>query len=96
MNIGTNDQKSCSIDAQNAVISTAKDSPYSVAVNDRFKGGYITRNYGIPKKNQYAIQLELAQNCYMDEHTLDYDIVRAEKLVNTLRKMLLTFANSVD
>ena len=96
LNIGTNDQKSCSIDAQNAVISTAKDSPYSVAVNDRFKGGYITRCYGIPEKNQYAIQLELAQSCYMDEHTLDYDIIRAEKLVNTLRKMLLMFANSVD
>lgn len=96
LNIGSNDQKSCSIYAQNAVISTAKNSPYSVAVNDRFKGGYITRYYGIPEKNQHAIQLELAQNCYMDEHTMDYDIIRAEKLVNTLRKMLLTFANSID
>ena len=36
-------------------------------LNGRFKGGYITRNYGIPRDHVHAIQLELSQITYMQE-----------------------------
>jgi N-formylglutamate amidohydrolase len=38
-----------------------------VAVNGRFKGGYITRRYGRPKHDIHAVQLELVQRAYMNE-----------------------------
>jgi N-formylglutamate deformylase len=40
---------------------------YSAILNGRFKGGYITRNYGNPADNVHAIQLEMAQIAYMEE-----------------------------
>jgi N-formylglutamate deformylase len=39
----------------------------SLAVNGRFKGGYITRAYGDPGAGVHAIQLEQSQITYMDE-----------------------------
>jgi N-formylglutamate deformylase len=40
---------------------------YSHALDGRFKGGYITRNFGDPAKGIHAVQLELSQITYMDE-----------------------------
>ena len=40
---------------------------FSVAINGRFKGGYITRHYGRPSRGVHAIQLELSQAIYMEE-----------------------------
>ena len=40
-------------------------SQYRMAVNGRFKGGYITRHYGRPEGNVHAVQLEIAQRTYM-------------------------------
>ena len=36
-------------------------------MNGRFKGGYVTRHYGAPARGVHALQLEMAQACYMDE-----------------------------
>ena len=88
MNIGTNDGASCGSHLQSAVHKVAKKSNYSVVLNERFKGGYITRNYGNPDDNVHAIQLELAQRSYMDEKTLCYDEESATRLSDTLLAML--------
>ncbi len=45
----------------------ATASGRSMAVNGRFKGGYITRAYGEPGGGIHAVQLELSQITYMDE-----------------------------
>ncbi|PAV72749.1 hypothetical protein WR25_13524 [Diploscapter pachys] len=37
-------------------------------LNGRFKGGHITRHYGDPSNHIHAVQLELAQSTYMEEH----------------------------
>lgn len=53
-------------------------------LNGRFKGGYITRAYGNPAQQVHAIQLELAQRCYMQEvapYALDQTLVRTLKPV---------------
>ena len=69
----------------------AASSDYSAVMNARFKGGYITRHYGDPRKNVHAIQLEIAQRAYMDEASREYDDVKADKLRDTLLSMLERF-----
>lgn len=88
LNIGTDDGASCSSHLQTAVREAAERSNYSVVLNGRFKGGYITRNYGNPEKNVHAIQLELAQHSYMNEETLCYDDEAAARLAEVIRGML--------
>ncbi len=36
-------------------------------INGRFKGGYITRQYGAPAQHVHAVQLEMCQDLYMNE-----------------------------
>jgi N-formylglutamate deformylase len=67
-NIGTNEGDSAdpglAKDLSN-ILAAAKD--YTAILNGRFKGGYITRNYGAPARDIHAVQLELVQATYMDE-----------------------------
>jgi N-formylglutamate amidohydrolase len=96
LNIGTNSGKSCPQKIEDAVYNVAKDSTYSSVLNQRFKGGFITRHYGTPQNQLYAIQLEIAQSCYMNESSLTYDIALAKKLTITLKKMLETFMMTAE
>jgi N-formylglutamate deformylase len=94
LNIGTNDGRSCPKSVEDAVGRVAAASPYSSVTNGRFKGGYITRHYGRPGDGIFAMQLELAQRCYMNEETLRYDTKRAATLCATLSEMLAAFETS--
>lgn len=68
LNIGTFSGKSAAPCVGHAVAEAAGNSTYSWVLNGRFKGGYITRRYGNPESNIHAIQLEMAQRTYMEEH----------------------------
>ncbi|MDQ2971938.1 MAG: N-formylglutamate amidohydrolase, partial [Pseudomonadota bacterium] len=63
-------------------------NPYTHVVNGRFKGGYITRNYGKPGNGIDAVQLELAQCTYMDEETFEYQPERAVDVQRVIRALL--------
>ena len=91
LNVGTNSGKSCPAAVERAVVDAARQSPFSLAVNERFRGGHITRHFGEPAKRCYAIQLEIAQRCYMDEQTVRYDSARADRLRETLTAMLRAY-----
>jgi N-formylglutamate deformylase len=68
LNFGTANGVSCAPALEQAVVAVAQgQQQFSVAVNGRFKGGYITRQYGQPDRNVHAIQLEMCQSLYMDE-----------------------------
>lgn len=89
LNLGTFDGKSCDKDLAEATFEAAKASGFSAVLNDRFKGGYITRHYGAPKKGVHAIQLEMAQAIYMDQGpSFTYRSDLAPKVTNTIRSML--------
>lgn len=71
-----------------------KSSPYSSALNGRFKGGYITRNYGDPKNNIHAVQLEISQITYMDEApNTKFREDKANKLRPYLKALINTMIN---
>jgi N-formylglutamate amidohydrolase len=56
------------------------DSCYSAVLDGRFKGGYITRNFGMPGEKFHALQLEMAQTCYMHEQPPTYDQAKAARV----------------
>jgi len=66
-NIGTNDGKACDSTLTAAIDHVCAQTTFSRVVNGRFKGGYITRNYGRPAQGVHAVQMELACRGYLRE-----------------------------
>ncbi len=91
LNFGTNGGKSCPDGILRPILDAAMQLPYRAVANQRFKGGYITRHYGRPVDAVYAVQLEIAQRCYMDESTLRYDEPRAGELAEAIKGLLTIF-----
>ena len=74
LNLGSADGASCDPELADRLLGIARDSGYSAVLNGRFKGGYITRQYGQPALGIQAVQLEMAQITYMRE-SLPFDYV---------------------
>ena len=92
LNIGTDSGQSCSTEFTEKFESVLKaQNNYSYVFNGRFKGGYITRNYGDPENNIHAIQIELSQINYMDESTNRFVVEKAERL----KTLLIRLVNSL-
>ena len=89
LNLGTADGASCAPPVQQAAaLVLAGTADFSVVVNGRFKGGYVTRHYGAPAHGVHALQLEIAQECYMDESPpYRWDAARAEALMAVLERL---------
>jgi len=88
-NLGTAAGASCG-SALETELQTRLESQsrFSFAVNGRFKGGYITRQYGKPGDGVQAIQLELAQINYMDEESFVYDAQKASTVQDLIGHLL--------
>ena len=68
LNFGTADGRSCDAGLIAAILQPVKaQDRYSWVLDGRFKGGYITRNFGNPGAGIHAVQLEMTQVIYMDE-----------------------------
>jgi N-formylglutamate deformylase len=87
LNVGTASGASCAAGLARAVVDVAQGKQqFTVAVNGRFKGGYITRQYGRPQDNVHAIQLEMCQYLYMDESApFGYRPDNAQQVLPVLR-----------
>ncbi|MES2182782.1 MAG: N-formylglutamate deformylase [Pseudomonadota bacterium] len=95
LNFGTADLQSCDASLQEAIATTMQRSShaqkYSHVFNGRFKGGYITRHYGVPTLNVHALQLEISQCIYMQEKPpYLYDAALAQELKLLLNDLLET------
>lgn len=91
LNFGTNGGESCPDEVLRPVVDVAMKLPYTAVANQRFKGGFITRHYGRPRESVYALQLEIAQRCYMDESTLGYDATRAGELAEAIKGLVAVY-----
>lgn len=88
-NVGTAAGASCTPALQARLEAVlAAQSDYSHVFNGRFKGGYITRQYGRPADGIEAVQLELAQINYMDEDDFSYLPERAAPTAELIRRLL--------
>jgi N-formylglutamate deformylase len=88
-NLGTSGGASCSAGLQRKLVHLLEaQKDYSFVVNGRFKGGYITRQYGKPIDGVDAIQLELAQLNYMNEATFEYDQAKAPRVQAVIKALL--------
>ncbi len=67
LNLGSNGGRSAAPGLIQAAAARLRAGDWSVVVDGRFKGGFITRHYGQPVENVHALQLEIAQHRYMDE-----------------------------
>jgi N-formylglutamate deformylase len=88
LNLGTNSGASCAPGLRAAAAGALEASPFSHVVDGRFRGGFITRHYGRPDAGVHAVQLEMAQHCYLDESAPPpppLDRVRTAALDRTLR-----------
>ncbi|HXR57145.1 MAG TPA: N-formylglutamate deformylase [Casimicrobiaceae bacterium] len=94
LNLGTADGHSCapSVEALAAgVLSRA--SGFTHVVNGRFKGGYITRHFGAPDRRVHALQLEMVQDCYMDESQPNrFDPARAARVIAMLERLVIALS----
>lgn len=88
-NLGTADGHSCGAELQQRLAALIEaQQRYSFVVNGRFKGGYITRQYGRPNDGVQAVQLELAQHSYMDEDSFAYDPDKAPAVQAVIERLL--------
>jgi N-formylglutamate deformylase len=90
LNTGTNNGATCAKEMETAVAEICAASGFSHVVNGRFRGGWTTRHYGEPQADVHAIQMEIAQSCYLENERAPfaYDAAKAEKLRTTLKQIL--------
>jgi N-formylglutamate deformylase len=90
LNIGTADGRSADPSITQAVAAAAARHPqFTHVVNGRFKGGYITRQYGRPADHVHAVQLEMCQSLYMREAPpWNYEEARAAQVQPVVREMV--------
>jgi N-formylglutamate deformylase len=70
INVGTYGGRSMVRTAESKVVALLQaQQRFTHVLNGRFQGGYITRAYGQPGQRVHAIQFEIAQSAYMDEHS---------------------------
>ena len=91
LNLGSHSGASADPDLVSASLAAlGRDPGYSLVVDGRFQGGYITRNYGQPRNGVHALQLEMAQSVYMNEQPPVYDPERVARIEPVLRGLIKT------
>lgn len=90
LNLGTNSGQSCAPALQSAAENTmAGQEEFVCVANGRFKGGWITRQYGQPAAHIHALQMEIAQDAYMDEGLpFAFNAAKAERLRPVLKTII--------
>src|SRR5690606_9036833 len=70
MILGNQSGKTCDQRIMDAAFQFLTGEKYHVQKNDPFSGGFLTRNFGKPAMGIHSLQLEMAQDLYMDEVSL--------------------------
>jgi len=92
LNLGTVNASSCAPSLrQRCADVLAAQTQLSSVIDGRFKGGYITRQYGRPAHGCHAIQMEMTWSSYLDEsRPQHWDPLRAEPARRVLQGLIET------
>lgn len=93
--LGSADGQSASQDLIKVALKSLGSAKYSLEHNHPFRGGYITRHYGLPTGNQHALQLEMSKINYMDDSEMQYHHGRADRMGELLYKTLNDLTNAL-
>ena len=94
--LGDADKTTASKPLINITMDHLLASDYTVSHNHPFKGGFITRHFGRPEKQQHALQLEMTKPNYMDDAEINYDKKRAGKMQQFLKGTLLALLKQLS
>ena len=87
--LGSADGTSASNRLIEEAYTTLSSGRFGVNQNHPFKGGFITRHFGLPAQQQHALQLEMSKDLYMDDSETVYDESRAKEVQDLLKQTLL-------
>ncbi len=93
LNFGTAAGASCAPMLRSALMRILESqATFSHVTDGRFKGGYITRQYGRPADGVHAVQLEMCWSTYMAHEEPPYalDTARAGQIIPLLHRLLDT------
>lgn len=79
-----------------ALASLTTGTPYQVAHNDPFRGGYITRHFGRPKEGIHAIQIEMSQDIYWDDECKSLKADAPHGIQSLLRQMISNILQTLE
>lgn len=98
LNIGTNGGRTATPELLDVIAGClnsqdhiSRQDRYSYVIDGRFKGGYITRNYGTPALGVQTVQMELTKPNYMtltEGSEPTFNTKRAAPLQAVLRRLL--------
>jgi N-formylglutamate deformylase len=94
LNLGTYSGRSAAPALVTRVVERLRaQQRFSHVVDGRFKGGHITRHFGLPARHVHAMQLEIAQRAYMSEQGApQFDPPRAAPLSELIEQILAALA----
>jgi N-formylglutamate deformylase len=93
--LGSADGKSAHARLIETALESLRKGRYSVQHNDPFKGGFITRQYGIPHDHQHALQLEMSKINYLDDTETRFHPERAKKMGELLYNTLSSLSGAL-
>jgi N-formylglutamate deformylase len=73
-----------------------KGGRYQVAHNEPFMGGYLTRKFGRPHERVHALQLEMAQDVYMNETSAQRDKSKQAAMAEHLSTLMQSLATALE
>jgi N-formylglutamate deformylase len=93
-NIGSFNGASCDIALTDAIAAQCVGDSH--IINGRFKGGWITRHYGDPKRGIHAVQMELSIRGYADEDGVWPPLWDAERAAPMQAKLCSILSSCLD
>ncbi len=93
--LGDRDGKSARPEVIELALRKLSEGPFEVSHNDPFKGGHLTRYFGRVHEGVDALQLEMAQDNYMDEDRRIYLPERAAKVEEMLKRLFLALGQEL-
>ena len=89
LNLGTANGASCAPALRQRLGEVLNAHPeFTHVVDGRFKGGYITRQYGRPDQGVHTVQMEMCWHCYMQTQSpYGYDEPSARRVQPVLRDL---------